>query len=210
MAAAGGAPPLPVPATDPSEVGRRADEILARPEFQPDPTGLVERGFEALGDAVGGLLDALFTGGGSSLVAWAILVLVGGLTAFLVIRLGRTVQRSPQQEVGAASSTARPPSDWLAEAERLEAIGAWRDGLRCRYRALVGDLIDRRLVVDVPGRTAGEYRRDVAEAAPAASGEFAGATELFERAWYGDRSTGADESARFRALADRVLDEAAR
>jgi hypothetical protein len=38
--------------------------------------------------------------------------------------------------------------------------------------------------------------------------EFGGATELFERAWYGDRPTGAHENARFRELADQVVDRA--
>jgi Domain of unknown function (DUF4129) len=45
----------------------------------------------------------------------------------------------------------------------------------------------------------------VAEAAPAVAAPFSGATELFERAWYGDRPTGRDEADRFRGLADEVL-----
>lgn len=207
MTTGGGAPPLPLPETDPSEVGQRADEILARPEFQPEPLGLIERGFDAVGGFFGDFLDTLFTRGGNSLVAWVILAVVVGLVVLFVVRLGRTVQRSPALAVEAVHATTRPASDWLIEAEQLERLGRWREGLRCRYRALVSDLIARRLVDEVPGRTTGEYRRDLAEAAPGASTEFAGATELFELAWYGNRSTGPDESARFRALAERVLVE---
>ena len=54
-------------------------------------------------------------------------------------------------------------------------------------------------------RTAGEYRAEVAETVPGVASEFAGATELFERAWYGNRPTGADEAAHFRDLETRVL-----
>jgi hypothetical protein len=40
---------------------------------------------------------------------------------------------------------------------------------------------------------------------PAAAAAFAGATELFERAWYGRAATGAGEVSRFRDLAGRVV-----
>jgi hypothetical protein len=52
-------------------------------------------------------------------------------------------------------------------------------------------LAARGLVEEVPGRTAGEYRREVGRAVPAAAADFAGATELFEVAWYGRSDTGA-------------------
>jgi len=39
---------------------------------------------------------------------------------------------------------------------------------------------------------------------PDASPDFGAASELFERAWYGDRPTGAGESQRFRAHAREV------
>jgi hypothetical protein len=57
----------------------------------------------------------------------------------------------------------------------------------------------------MPGRTAGEYVRDVAAGEPGVAPAFAAATELFELAWYADAPTGADECARFRDLDQRVL-----
>jgi hypothetical protein len=77
--------------------------------------------------------------------------------------------------------------------------------LRCRYRALVADLATRGLVDEIPGRTTGEYRRELASSLPSALDEFSGATDLFERAWYGEVPMGPDEHARFRSHADRVL-----
>ena len=61
------------------------------------------------------------------------------------------------------------------------------------------------MVDEVPGRTSGEYRAEVAGSVPVAATDFSGATELFELAWYGNRPTGADEAGRFRALAEGVL-----
>ncbi len=63
------------------------------------------------------------------------------------------------------------------------------------------------MVDDVPGRTAGEERAAVALARPPIAAPFAGATELFERAWYGGLPTGPAESERFRELATRVAEE---
>jgi hypothetical protein len=99
---------------------------------------------------------------------------------------------------------------WLDAAERAEAAGDWREGLRCRHRALVARLVEEGVVDDVAGRTTGEYRREVGRALPGAAGEFAGATELFERAWYGAAATGPEERARFGALAEQVLERVGR
>jgi hypothetical protein len=77
--------------------------------------------------------------------------------------------------------------------------------VRCRYRALVAELAARGLVDEVPGRTAGEYRGEVRRNLPDAAGDFAGATELFELAWYGRGDTDAQQASRLRELSGRVL-----
>jgi hypothetical protein len=78
-------------------------------------------------------------------------------------------------------------------------------GIRCRYRALVGDLVAEGLLVDVAGRTTGELGADLRGAAPDRSVAFDAASELFELAWYADRPTGPEQSARFQALAAEVM-----
>ena len=65
-------------------------------------------------------------------------------------------------------------------------------------------LIDRGVLRDVPGRTAGEFRIELAETEPALTEPFAAASGLFEDAWYGDAPTGPDDAARFAELADTV------
>jgi len=79
-----------------------------------------------------------------------------------------------------------------------------------RYRELVGTLVDDRVLSNVPGRTTGELRLELAAEVPEAAGWFDEATTLFELPWYADVVTGAEQSHRFSSLAERVLDAAAR
>jgi hypothetical protein len=142
-------------------------------------------------------------------IAW--LVVVAAIIA-IVYLVARGVQsgRSLEPGVGAASvdvERRRPATEWEAEAAAQEAAGHWREGLRCRYRALVARLARRGVVEEVPGRTAGEYRATVRVALPSSAPAFSEATDLFEGAWYGGRSTGPAESEAFRGLADQVVAE---
>ena len=129
------------------------------------------------------------------------------LAAVIVVsvRVGRGITAEGAERIVATGIARRTAAEWRAEAEGRERDGDWRGAVRCRYRALVAELAERGLVDEVPGRTAGEYRREVAGAAPDAAADFAGATELFELAWYGHGETDAAAAARFGSLADRVL-----
>ena len=102
----------------------------------------------------------------------------------------------------------RSADDWRSEAAKHEAAGRWRDALRCRYRALVAELAGNGLLDDVPGKTTGEERADIARAVPEASPPFSEATALFDDVWYGDAPTGPSENERLRSLSDAVLDKA--
>jgi hypothetical protein len=86
---------------------------------------------------------------------------------------------------------------WRVDAEKAEADGEWKLAMRARYRWLLGELIDRQLLVNVPGRTPGEYRTDLARIRPDQATALATATDLFERAWYGNEPTGPDENRQF-------------
>jgi hypothetical protein len=200
----GAGPRLPIPVHDPDAVRETARQILARPEFAHHGPSLVERLERWVGDVIGHLFDRL-SAGGSSAAGWVILVVAVVAAIYALTRAGRKVQRDPAQADIAVTAERRPASAWRDEAERLERDGRWKEAMRARYRALVGTLVERGVVDDVAGRTTGEYRREVADAAPSTAAEFAGATELFERAWYGDEPTGAAEAAHFGSLAERVL-----
>ena len=190
----------------PDEIRRAAREIVSRPEFRRPPRSPVQ----IVLDWIGRQLEKIFgwaPGGGHATDILGFLVAAAAVAAIVVllVRFARGVQRDPGTDVAFDPDLGRPATDWQAEAAAHEAAGEWREALRCRYRAMVADLAARGLVDEVPGRTAGEYRTAVTRSAPAAAPDFSGATELFERAWYGGKPTGPDDSARFRELSHRVL-----
>ena len=75
----------------------------------------------------------------------------------------------------------------------VEPVGSTRIGL---------------LNAEIERRCAEPALADVGRAMPAAATDFAGATELFEVAWYGRADTGAREAAHLRDLSDRILQQA--
>ncbi len=201
---------LRVPERPPDTVRQAVDDVLARPEFQrPSPGWLQRLRMEAL-DLLERFLGTLLGGGRGAALAWAVLAVAVVAVSFVAFRFARGMTRDPGLAAPSVGIRRRSPAEWLAEAEEAERAGRWRLGLRCRYRALVAELAERGLVEEVAGRTSGEYRVEVATGVPAVATEFDGATELFERAWYGDVPTGQDENASFRRLADRVLAGAGR
>jgi hypothetical protein len=201
-----------VPAPSADEVRRGADEILSRPEFQEPARSLYERVLDWIGARIADALGAFLGGGAGAVVAWVVLVALVLAVAYLVARAlqrDRRVARGDGDGVAVETDVRRAPADWEAEAARHEAEGRWRDALRCRYRALVAGLARRGVVDEVPGRTSGEYRLLVGRARPQAAEPFAGATDLFERAWYGGEDPGPDAASDFRALAGAVESAAA-
>lgn len=201
-------PPPQGDASNPQEARDRADEITSRSEYQPPEKSLLQRFFEEFQKLFARVSRALSGGGAGSAFGWICLLAMVGGVGFLLYRVGRTVQRSPEQQPEVTIEVHRSPTEWRSEAERFESKGEWKEALRCRYRAMVTDLVDREVLPDVPGRTVGEHRGDVRASVPEASPDFSGAAELFERAWYGNLPTGQDENRQFRELSGRVLEKA--
>jgi Domain of unknown function (DUF4129) len=199
---------LPAPTRDPERVREAVREVLARPEFRPPDRSLLQRAFDWLLEQAGRLLAELGASGAGGIIGLAVLVLALLGIGLLAARFSRGMTPSPEVRAAIPGAPRRPAADWRAEAEAHERAGAWRAAVRCRYRALVADLAARGLVEEVPGRTAGEYRRQVGRSLPDAAADFAGATELFELAWYGRAETGAPEASRVRELSGRVLQRA--
>lgn len=189
---------------DPEAARRAAHDILTRREFASVHPSTLDRLRHWFSDQLGRILS----GGWQGLSAAGIVLLVAivAVVAVVVVAAVRRVSPDPRVVDFAVDRGGRSAADWLAEAEACERGQDYRGALRARYRALVAELARRGLVEEVPGRTAGEYRRAVAAAVPPAAGEFGAATDLFEDAVYGDVHPGADDSRRIRALADGVLE----
>jgi uncharacterized protein DUF4129 len=199
---------LRVPVRDPRQVREVTREVLSRPEFRVPERSLMERMIDWVLEMIGRLLAALGGSGAGGIVGLVLLGLILVGVGVLAARFSRGLTSSPEVAAAVPGGRLRSAAEWRAEAEAHERAGAWREAVRSRYRALVADLALRGVVEEVPGRTAGEYRREVGQALPDAAGDFAGATELFEVAWYGRAGTGAQQAARLRDLSDRVLQRA--
>lgn len=208
---------LPDPRNDPEDVRQAADDILSRPEYREPPESLVERIQREISEFLGRFLGDVGVGsaGAASWLAWIVLgVLVAGIVAlvvWLVLQVsghgwgsGRP-KNAEGDPIILDVDEHRSAREWLSEAERHESEGRWREGLLCRYRSLVSELIERKVIPDAVGRTAGEYLGDVRQRHPADAGTFAAATELFEGSWYGGAETGPTERDRFVGLAGQVL-----
>jgi len=197
---------LPAPTRAPQQVHRAVQEVLSRPEFRPAARSLLSRVWTWLLAGLSELIGLLTTTTGGSIVGLALFAVLVVLIVLVATRFARGMSRSPEVAAAVASPPHRSAADWRAEADSHERAGEWRQAVRCRYRALVADLASRGVVEEAAGRTAGEYRGEVGRNLPGAAEAFAGATELFERAWYGRRPTGAGEATRLRDLAGRVLE----
>jgi hypothetical protein len=204
---------LPAPQVDPSRVKAVTRQILNRPEFRPPKRNVLQAAWHWVTTELGKLLNSVFGRVGSFGSSWAtflVVVVVAILAIGLVVltvrrRGGRSRSRKAGPVVLRRDGPSRSPADWRAEAAAHQAAGRWRDALRCRYRALVAELVGRGLVEEIPGRTSGEYRQDVNAVVPAAGPAFDRATDLFEQAWYGDRPIGPEDQDQFDDLARRVL-----
>lgn len=106
-----------------------------------------------------------------------------------------------------------PPDRWRRLAADAREAGDHREAVRCQYRALVGDLARAGYVDEIPGRTSGEERQQVAEIAPRlgdgggdVAHHFAIAADTFDTAWFDDAVVTAADDQRFVAAERAVLD----
>jgi hypothetical protein len=198
---------VPPSSHDPEAVRDLADRILSEARYDRPPESLPERIQGWFADRISDALSGLVGTGAGTLLAWFVVVGAVAAVAYLVVRHGRIVRGGLARSdlPSAMVELSRAPSEWRAEADALEARGRWKEALRCRYRALVGDLVRLGAIADQAGRTAGEYVGDVAAARPDAASAMAEATRLFEAAWSGAAPTGRAESDRFRELEAHVL-----
>lgn len=165
-------------------------------------------------------------GGGSSLnwlgtLLWVVFVallvtLLVFLVRSLIERSGRRRAKAKRdatdadeldeiEEAAVAIDRSREPTNWRAEAEEHRRAGRFRDALRCRYRALVGDLARRGLIDEIPGRTTGEERMQLRNVQPVAGAPFTSAADLFDEAWYGHVAVDAEDDERFQSFERNVL-----
>lgn len=185
----------------------RDTSVCAPPDTRPPPTDS--------GGGGGFNLDWL-----AALIWLVLIVAVIALLAFLVrffidrSSRGRKKQKQDSgeaddldhvEQAAVAIDRSREPTNWRAEADEHRRAGRYREALRCRYRALVGDLARRGLIDEIPGRTTGEERSQLRQVQPTAGSPFTSAADLFDDAWYGHHAVDADDDERFQSFERDVL-----
>jgi hypothetical protein len=200
---------LPVPARSGAAVRAMATRILAEQQFKQGED-LWQRFLAWLGSLLDIQVPSYFGGGWALVVVLAVLVVAAAAVIFLTLRKGvpRRSRRPRRTGVVVTEQDQELSAEqWRKEAERLAGEGSYREALRCRYRALVAELADRRLIDQVPGRTSGDYDRAVRALVPEAAEQFSSATRLFELCWYGHQASDANAQLVFDAAARAVLAE---
>jgi hypothetical protein len=192
---------------DAAEVRRRAAELLSRPPYRDGEEGPLGAAWRAAREWLAEQLAALLSVfGGDPLVAWVLVVVGMALLGVVVWRATRGLALDRAVEAPATGPGGRPASAWHADADDHEAAGRWRDAVRCRYRALVGQLVEAGVVEDVPGRTVGELDRELAVAAPAVAEEVARAGVVFAAIFYGRQPAGIEDARTVASVAARASD----
>jgi hypothetical protein len=121
-----------------------------------------------------------------------------------------TAEAAPVPEPATVEAQPELPAHALASlADRLAAQGRYAEAIRERLRAMVGNLIERGVIVHHPGWTVTELAGAAGAALPAVAAPLADAAMIFSDVWYGRRTAHAEADARMRALAGAV-DEALR
>jgi Domain of unknown function (DUF4129) len=201
--------PLPPGDQDPDKVRQAACQLVATDQVCKPPKPPTPPNVNFNLDWLGTVLWTLLIGG--------LLVVLYFLVRWLISMDGARGKRSKQRKLDGPSTEdlddlgpvaidrSREPLDWRAEAEAHRRAGRIRDALRCRYRALVGDLARRGLIDEIPGRTTGEERSQLRHVAPNAAPPFADAADLFDDAWYGNAAVGEADDDAFQRFEHTVL-----
>lgn len=125
----------------------------------------------------------------------------------------RRRRRPPEQEREPVTVPEPPAADELPEipavvlalnADQLAAQGRYKEAIRERLRAIVRDLVERRVVENRPGWTVTELARAAGQAWPPCATPLAAASDLFSRVWYGQYPATAEEDAAMRRYAEQV------
>ncbi len=193
---------MPVANDDPERIRESARQILQRPEFG-DHRSIFERVVDWISAKLGDIFGGVFGGSGSGtgFVGQVFQVLLIGFAVVLLFLAVRAIWRAararkvpePDDGIVIVFGEATNPADLIEAAEGAERDRRWKQALMARYRHLVASLIQEAVLLDVPGRTTGEYRVEFRQVRPDAAIEFDQVTTSFENAYYGDEPVGAAE-----------------
>lgn len=97
-----------------------------------------------------------------------------------------------------------PAAAFVSMADRFAAQGRYAEAVRERLRAMVRELVDRRVVEHRPGWTVTELASAAGQARPTVDEPLRAAGGVFSDLWYGQRPATPQHDAHMRELADQL------
>jgi hypothetical protein len=193
--------PLVTPGPISGDAARRAAQLeLRRAEYHRDDPSVISRVLDWIGDR----LDSVVSGSATGSATLILLVLLGGVVTFAVIRAGR-----PRRLARAASTTVDPlaPDGQVDHARRaadFEQQGRLAEALREWLRATIATIEARGVLDPRPGRTGAALAREAGAVLPALAESLEAAVDAFDAVWFGRRSATAADVANARGAAQAV------
>jgi hypothetical protein len=180
---------------DGDEVRGTVDRVLRDPAFTASRENWLSRLRDDVRQWILERLADVFESGAGTVLAWGLVALAVLVGVLVLVRATRGLRRGAVAPGGPAAVvvTRRPATEWLDDARAARSAGDLAEAVRCGYRAVVAGLARRGAVEEVPGRTVGEYRAQVARSRPDEAADFGRASEVFERVWYARRDASPDD-----------------
>jgi hypothetical protein len=205
---AAGGDNLPLPAdsrTDTQELRRAARDAIADSGSSVSDDGIIARVIDFVSRQIERFSNALSGGSsdGLTVLAWGMLLLVVVGIGFILWRARKGLLAEPLRDNFLDDAVGRPPIDWRNRAVAAAQAGDVREALRCWLRVTIAEWNQRGVVVELAGKTLGEYRLDAFWTLERSRyDEFAVLTKRFESVWYGDHPAQHEDLARAQAFAD--------
>jgi hypothetical protein len=196
------------PSPSPDQVRRAAEEVFARPEFDPD-AGRPNWLLRALAEAFQ-WLGTLY--GSNPVLFWVLLVgcllllalLVGHIVYVVVRSFGRDAEARRRGPASEAEQRRRQSAAYRDEARRRAAGGEYTEAIRCLFLALVYRFDETGRVGFPKSATNREYLQLLGEDLPV-RGQLAVFVDTLDEHWYGQRPADRSQFERCEALYDRLL-----
>lgn len=177
---------LAAPAS-PREVRRATDEVLSRRAYATEEPSWWARTAEAARRWLAERVLRLVMATSRTTVAWIVLALATAVALVVAWRLTRGTRWERRLDPSTVDLERRTAEDWDARSREAEARGDLREAIRTAYRAVLAAYAERGIIEEVPGRTVGEYRREVGSADPSRRRAFDEASDVVEAVLYADR-----------------------
>lgn len=138
---------------------------------------------------------------------WTLLIAAIAAFAFFAIRFFVSRGGLKRKATGLMDEDEpeRTADEWLAEADRLEALGEYRLAVRCLYLACLLRFDETGVARFDRGQTNWEHLGRIETSRKLPEGlEFRSATKLFDQVWYGHRVRGTEDLQQMRTVYSNV------